>query len=169
MPKTKFQGFIFGAIMSYSMAIGMEFYNTVIKMGFNTRSGGFSSLTWDVVVPVLSETWYMGLIVIIISSLWGNKLGARFAAKYTNPDKDNPYFVRLMRQAGTVFIMCPSMSLVASILFNIILGNRPVSQLLIIWIGTVMKNFPMAFFWNMFFAAPFTHWVFGKIPFKKEQ
>ena len=25
-----------------------------------------------------------------------------------------------------------------------------------------MKNFPMAFFWNMFVAAPFIHWIFEK-------
>ena len=29
----------------------------------------------------------------------------------------------------------------------------------IVWIGTVLKNFPMAFFWNMYAAAPFTHLV----------
>ena len=27
MPKNKFQGFIFGIIMSYAMAYGMEVYN----------------------------------------------------------------------------------------------------------------------------------------------
>ena len=68
-----------------------------------------------------------------------------------------------MRQAGTVAVMCPTMSLVASVLFNIILGDSSVIQLPAIWIGTLLKNFPMAFFWNMFAAAPFTHWLFGKI------
>ena len=31
MPRTKFQGIIFGIIMSYSMAIGMEVYNIAVK------------------------------------------------------------------------------------------------------------------------------------------
>ena len=59
--------------------------------------------------------------------------------------------------------MCPAMSMVASILFSIILAKQPVSQLPAIWVGTLLKNFPMAFFWNMFAAAPFTHWLFGRI------
>ena len=71
--------------------------------------------------------------------------------------------VGLLRQAGTVAVMCPTMSLVASILFNIILGGTPLCQLPAIWVGTFFKNFPMAFFWNMFAAAPFTHWLFKKI------
>ena len=51
--------------------------------------------------------------------------------------------------------------LVASVLFSVILGGSPVTQLPAIWVGTVLKNFPMAFFWNMFAAAPFTHLLFG--------
>lgn len=70
---------------------------------------------------------------------------------------------QLLRQAGTVAIMCPTMSLATSILFNVILAGAPLAQLPTIWIGTLLKNFPMAFFWNMFAAAPFTHWLFGKI------
>ena len=30
-------------------------------------------------------------------------------------------------------------------------------------LGTVFKNFPMAFFWNFFAAAPFTHWLCGRL------
>ena len=33
---------------------------------------------------------------------------------------------------------------------------------------TVFKNFPMAFFWNMFAAAPFTHWLFENLFPEKE-
>ena len=111
----------------------------------------------------LVEALFMGLIVIIVSELWGNRLGARFAAKVSDPQRDNPYFCRLMRQAGTVSVMCPTMSLAATIIFSMILGGAPVWQLPAIWAGTLIKNFPMAFFWNMFAAAPFTNWVCGKL------
>ena len=46
---------------------------------------------------------------------------------------------------------------------DIILAGQPPTQLPAIWVGTVIKNFPMAFFWNMFAAAPFSRWLFGKI------
>ena len=73
----------------------------------------------------------MGLLVFLFSNLWGNRLGAAFAARHCDPQKDNPY----------------------------------ICQLPAIWVGTFLKNFPMAFFWNMFAAAPFSHWLFGKLFF----
>ncbi len=159
----KSKGIVFGVIMSYSMAIGMEIYNVAIKMGYNLNSGGFSTMTYEVIKAAIVEALYMGILVFIFSNLWGNRIGAAFAAKRTNPEKDNPYFCMIMRQAGTVAIMCPTMSLVASVLFNIILAKQSIYNLPVIWLGTVFKNFPMAFFWNMFAAAPFTRFVVGKI------
>lgn len=166
MPKTKFQGAVFGLIMSYVMAYGMEVYNVAIKMGFNLKNGSFSSMTNIVFWEAFKEALYMGLFVFLFSNLWGNKIGAKFADKYCNPEGDNPYFCRIMRQAGTVAIMCPTMSMVAAILFNIILGGEPIYNLPAIWVGTVLKNFPMAFFWNMFAASGLTRILFNFI-FKK--
>lgn len=91
MPKNKLQGTVFGLIMSYAMAIGMEVYNIAYKMGFHLADGGFSSMT------------------------------------------------------------------------NASIAGMPATQLPAIWVGTVLKNFPMAFFWNMFAAAPFSHWLFQRI------
>ena len=161
MPKNKVQGIIFGLIMSYSMAYGMEVYNIAIKLGVNLSAGGFSNMTNIVFWEAFKEALYMGAFVFLFSNLWGNRMGAAFAARHCEPGRDNPYFCQLMRQAGTIAIMCPTMSMVASILFNLILAGAPVSQLPAIWVGTFLKNFPMAFFWNMFAAAPFTRWFFG--------
>lgn len=163
MPKNKTQGIIFGIIMSYAMAYGMEVYNVAVKEGVDLAAGGFSNMTNIVFRDALIEALYMGVFVFIFSNLWGNWIGAAFAARHCDPEKDNPYICQLLRQAGTVAIMCPTMSLAASILFNVILAGAPLAQLPAIWIGTLLKNFPMAFFWNMFAAAPFTHWLFGKI------
>jgi hypothetical protein len=107
MPKTKTQGIIFGLIMSYAMACGMEVYNIAIKEGFTLKPGGFSSMTNNVFSDALLEASYMGIFVFIFSSLWGNRIGASFAGRHTDPEKDNPYFCRIMRQAGTVSVMCP--------------------------------------------------------------
>lgn len=161
MPKNKLQGAVFGLIMSYVMAMGMEVYNMALKARIQALPGGLSGMTYGVWGEALKEAAYMGLIVFVVSNLWGNRMGACFAAKVSDPQRDNPYFCQLMRQAGTVAVMCPTMSLVASILYRVVLGGAPVVQLPVIWVGTVLKNFPMAFFWNMFAAAPFTRWLFG--------
>ena len=163
MPKTKKQGIVFGLIMSYAMAYGMEVYNVAIKEGVTLSAGGLSNMTNSVFLGALIEASYLGIFVFIISNLYGNRFGAAFMAKHCDPEKDNPYFCQLLRQGGTVAIMCPSMSLIASVLFNVILAGASPVQLPAIWVGTFLKNFPMAFFWNFFAAAPFTHWIFGKI------
>lgn len=163
MIKTKKQGILFGIIMSYAMAYGMEVYNVAIKMGFNLQAGGFSSMTNIVFWEALKEALYMGVFVFLFSNLWGNRLGAAFAARHCDPSRDNPYVCQLLRQGGTVAVMCPTMSLVASILFNILLGGAPWINLPAIWVGTVLKNFPMAFLWNFFAAAPFSHWLFCRL------
>lgn len=163
MPKTKFQGVVFGLLMSYIMAYGMEVYNVAIKMGFTLKAGSLSNMTDIVFWEAFKEALYMGAIVFVFSNLFGNRIGEKFANKYCDPEKDNAYFCRIMRQAGTVAVMCPAMSLVASILFNIIMGGANWWDLSAIWAGTVIKNFPMAFFWNMFAASGLTRVIFGLI------
>ena len=69
--KNKFQGFIFGIIMSYAMAYGMEVYNIAIKEGVNLTVGGLSNMTNSVFLEALKEAAYMGLFVILFSNLWG--------------------------------------------------------------------------------------------------
>lgn len=40
------------------------------------------------------------------------------------------------------------------------LGGAPLTQLPAIWVGTVLKNFPMALLWNLFAAGPLTRLIF---------
>ena len=59
MPKNKTQGIIFGIIMSYAMAYGMEVYNIAIKEGVNLAAGGFSNMTNLIFWDALKEGAYM--------------------------------------------------------------------------------------------------------------
>lgn len=163
MPKTKTQGIVFGIIMSMTMAYGMEVYNVASKMGYTTMAGGFSNMTNIVFWEALKEAAYMWIFVFIFSNLWGNRIGHGLAEKIIRPEQDNPFFITLMISSCTVLIMCPTMSVVAAILFNIILGGAPVTEFPAIWIGTVLKNFPMALIWNLFAAGPITRFLFRKI------
>ena len=160
MPRTRVQGVIFGLIMSYAMAYGMEVFNVAIKMGY---TADLSAMRNIVFLEALKEASFMGLFVFLFSNLWGNRFGAYFERKHCDSAKDNPYFCRLMHQAGAVAVMCPTMSLVASILFSVILGGDSPVQLPAIWIGTLIKNFPIAFLLNMFAAAPFSRWLFQRL------
>lgn len=168
MPKTKGQGIVFGIIMSVTMAYGMEVYNVAVKQGYNLMAGGFSNMTNGVFFDALIEAAYMWIFVFIFSNLWGNRIGHSLANRIVRPETDNPFFITLMISCCTVLIMCPTMSMVAAILFNVILADAPVTQLPAIWVGTVLKNFPMALIWNLFAAGPLTKLLF-RLMFKPEQ
>lgn len=168
MPKTKGQGIVFGIIMSMTMAYGMEVYNVAVKQGYNLLAGGFSNMTNSVFLDALIEAAYMWIFVFIFSNLWGNRIGHALANRIIRPETDNPFFISLMISCCTVLIMCPTMSMAAAILFNVILTGAPVTQLPAIWVGTVLKNFPMALLWNLFAAGPITRLLFRLI-FKREK
>ena len=163
MLKTRSEKIVFGILMSVTMAIGMEVYNVAIKMGYNTMPGGLSNMVNQVFPDALVEASYMWIFVFLFSNLWGNRLGHALAAKVIRPEQDNPFFITLMISSCTVLVMCPTMSMVAAILFNLILAGNPVSQLPAIWVGTLIKNFPMALLWNLFAAGPFSRLVHKKI------
>jgi hypothetical protein len=163
MPKTRLQGILFGVLMSITMAYGMEVYNIAVKMGYHTMPGGFSNMTNRVFLDALVEAAYMWIFVFIFSNLWGNRLGHKLAERVIRHGQDNPFYITLMISGCTVLVMCPTMSLVAAILFNVILAHAPVSQLPAIWAGTVIKNFPMALLWNLFAAGPLTRLIFRNL------
>lgn len=145
------------------MAYGMEVYNVTWKLGYPALPGGFSNMTNDVFLGALVEAAYMWIFVFIFSNLWGNRLGAGLAGRLVDPKRDNPFLCTLVRSGCTVLVMCPTMSLVASILFNVVLaGDSPV-QLPAIWVGTLIKNFPMALLWNLFAAGPVSRLLFAKL------
>ena len=76
MPKTKTQRIVFGILMSFFMAYGMEVYNIAIRMGYNLTVGqGFSSITYPVFLEALKEAVGMSVIVFIVSNLVGNLAG----------------------------------------------------------------------------------------------
>ena len=160
MPKNRAQGVIFGILMSVTMAYGMEVYNVAWKLGYPLMAGGFSNMTNDVFLAALAEAAYMWLFVFLFSNLWGNRLGSFMASRYVTPGHDNPFVCGTVRACCTVLVMCPTMSMVASILFNVILAGNPVGQLPAIWVGTVIKNFPMALLWNLFAAGPLSRLTF---------
>lgn len=162
MPKNRIQGIVFGVLMSVTMAYGMEVYNVAWKLGYPTLPGGFSTMTNEVFLEALFEAAYMWVFVFVFSNLWGNRLGAHLASGLVDPTRDNAFLCTLVRSGCTVLVMCPTMSLVASVLFNVVLAGAPVTELPAIWVGTLIKNFPMALLWNIFAAGPASRWLFAR-------
>ena len=81
MPKTKFQGIIFGIIMSITMAFGMEMYNTILKDGVENG-------ILPIFINVLKETTYMFIIVFAVSNLYGNRIAHKLANKILSKNEN---------------------------------------------------------------------------------
>ena len=156
MPKTKLQGVVFGLLMSVTMAYGMEVYNVALK------ESGLSQMTNAVFWDALLEAAYMWIFVFLFSSLWGSRIGHALAARICR-EGDSPFLHTVLLSACTVLIMCPTMSLTAAVLFSVLLGGGSWSQLPAYWVGTVLKNFPMALLWNLFAAGPITRLLFRRL------
>lgn len=86
-----------------------------------------------------------------------DKLAHYFAFKVVTP-KDRPFFITLAISFYIICIMCPIMSLIATILFK-----TPGVQIISVWFMTILFNFPMAFFWQICYCGPFVRWIFGKL------
>ena len=156
MPKTKFQGIIFGLIMSITMAYGMEVYNVALK------EGGLSQMTNRVFWDTLLEAAYMWIFVFSFSNLWGNRIGHKLAEKICR-DADSPFLHTIFISCCTVLVMCPTMSAVAAVLFSVVMAGGSWGELPAYWVGTVLKNYPMALLWNLFAAGPITRLLFRRL------
>ena len=146
MPKTKLQDVVFTIMMVIVMVYAMVVYNISIDKG---------GVTNEVFVLAFGELILMGIVGFILEMLVAGPLAKKLAFRLVTPDKDKMIYIILAISSMTVCLMCPMMSLVATVLFK---GFN--SQLLANWIQTTVLNFPMALCWQIFFAGPFVRLLF---------
>ena len=153
----KKQQLAFGITMSCAMTAGMELYNLSLRLGVGRQAVAVTGLGRALLSGGLLEMAGLSVLVFILANLWGAPCGAALAAGLGRPGS------RLLRQLGTVAAMCPAMSLVAALLFNVIPGQQPLTQLPALWLTTFLRNLPMALGWSLLAAAPFARWLAGRL------
>lgn len=153
MPKTKFQNVIFTIIMALVMVYAMICYN------ISLNTGGMKN---EVFLLAFHELIIMWPLAFVLEMFVVERLAQRLAFRIVTPGKDKPLFITLAISSFIVYLMCPMMSLAATILFK-----NAGSEFVAVWIQTTALNFPMAFFWQIFFAGPFVRLVFRTM-FKKQ-
>ncbi len=149
MPKTKFQEVIFTILMVFVMVYAMICYNISLNIG---------GMANHVFLDAFHELVIMGPVAFILDFFLYGSLSKKLAFRIVNPAEDKPIMIILAISSITVCLMCPSMSLVATLLFK-----NPGKEVIAIWLQTTALNFPMAFFWQIFFAGPLVRKVFGAI------
>ena len=149
MPKTKFQNVIFTLMMALVMVYAMICYN------ISLNKGGMSG---EVFLLAFHELIIMWPLAFVLEMFVVERLARKLAFRIVTPGQDRPIFITLAISSMIVCLMCPTMSLAATILFK-----DPGANIIPIWLETTALNFPMAFFWQIFFAGPLVRTVFGVI------
>ena len=146
MPKNKFQDVVFTAIMATVMVYGMVVYNVALNMGKVTEATFLAAVhELPVMVPV----------AFILEFFVVGRIARGLAFTVMKPD-DRPQFITYAISICICCIMCPIMSLVATILFK-------ETKTFGTWIQTWAMNFPMAICYQMFYCGPFVRLIFRTI------
>lgn len=150
MPKNRVQETIFTIMMVFVMVYAMIIFNITIERG---------TLTNDTFLIAFHELIFMGPIAFILDTFIVGGLAKMNAFRIFNPREDKQIFIVLAISVFSVMFMCPLMSLAATLIIKKAFG----AQLIATWIYTTIKNFPMAFFWQLCFAGPVVRFIFGLI------
>lgn len=149
MPKTKLQNVIFTIIMAVIMVYGMIVYNVALN------TGGVTNQTF---LLALHELPIMAPIAFLLEFFVVEKLATRLAFSFMRPT-DRPQFITYAISTMIVCLMCPTMSLIATLLFK-----EPSFGT---WVQTWGCNMPMALIWQLLFAGPLTRLIFRNL-FRKQ-
>lgn len=149
MPQTKLQNIVYTIIMALIMVYGMVVYNVALNTG---------GVTNDTFILALHELPIMVPIAIILEFFVVEKLATRLAFTVVRPT-DRPQIITYAISTMIVCIMCPTMSLIATLLFK--------TPNFGIWVQTWGLNMPVALIWQLLFAGPLTRLIFRTL-FKKQ-
>lgn len=151
MPKNKFQDVVFTIIMATIMVYGMVVYNVALNTG---------AMTGKTFLMALHELPIMVPIAFVLEFFVVGKIARQLAFLVMRPD-DRPQFITYAISICICCIMCPIMSLAATILFK---ETKSFGT----WVQTWAMNFPMAICYQMFYCGPLVRLIFRSI-FKEKK
>lgn len=143
MPQTKFQNVVFTIIMAIIMVYGMIVYNVALN------TGGVTNQTF---LMALHELPIMAPIAFVLEFFMVEKLATRLAFTFMHPT-DRPQLITYAISTMIVCIMCPTMSLIATLLFK----EEPSFGT---WVHTWGCNMPMALIWQLLYCGPLCRLIF---------
>ena len=148
MPKSLGQEILFTIMMVFVMVYAMVCYNIALAMG---------GLSNSVFLIAFHELPIMMPVAFVLDFLIVGPIAKKITFSKFNPEQTNPVFIILSISICSVWLMCPLMSLAATILFK---GGFQ-KEMLSIWLQTTAFNYPMAAFWQLLVAGPLVRAIFG--------
>ena len=148
MPKSLGQEILFTIMMVFVMVFAMVCYNIALAMG---------GLSNSVFLLAFHELPIMMPVAFVLDFVIVGPIAKKITFSKFNPEQTNPVFIILSISICSVWLMCPLMSLAATILFK---GGFQ-KEMLSIWLQTTAFNYPMAAFWQLLVAGPLVRAIFG--------
>ena len=142
MPKTLFQNIVFTAIMALFMVYGMIVYNIALA------TGGVTNQTF---VMALGELKIMAPIAFLLEFFIVDKLAHKLAFTFVKPT-DRPTVIACAISFCICCVMCPVMSLIATLLFK--------EPRFGTWVQTFGMNLPCALLWQLCYCGPLVRLIF---------
>jgi hypothetical protein len=137
--------------MAIIMVYGMIVYNVALN------TGGVSGQTF---LLALHELPIMAPIAFILEFFLVGKIAQKLAFTVVRPT-DRPQIITYAISICICCIMCPTMSLIATILFKTPSFGT--------WVQTWAMNFPMAILYQLFYCGPFVRLIFRAIFREKKE
>ena len=150
MPKSLGQEILFTILMVFVMVYAMICYNIALATGGMTNS---------VFLLAFHELPIMAPVAFVLDFFIVGPIAKKITFAKFNAEITNPVFIILSISICSIWLMCPLMSLTATILFKGGFQKEMVS----IWLQTTALNYPMATFWQLLFAGPLVRKIFGLI------
>lgn len=147
MPKTKFQDFVFTIVMVAVMVYGMVLYNAAFSLGGLKNEMFLEAL---IAMPVTY------IIAFAIEFLFVGRVAPKIAFKAINPRETQPLIITIIMSCTIVMFMCPIMSFIAVFLHDFAGPETIITT----WFTLLVRNFPMALFYQLFFAGPVVRAIF---------
>ena len=149
LPQSKLQDVFFTAFMAFVMVYAMICYN------ISLNAHGLQNFVF---LAAFKEMIIMWPTAVALEIIFVGKLAQKLAFRFVTPGKDPMIMIVLAISSMSVCLMCPLMSLAATILFK-----DAGSEFVAVWLQTTAFNFPMALCWQIFFAGPLVRNVFGLV------
>lgn len=139
----------FPITMAVCMVYGMELYNHVLM--------GAPLLPATLLSP-LSELAPMAISVLLVEKAVGSRVVCAALAGIGGPE-GHALPSGVVRGALTCLVMCPLMSMVATLAFK----HPTFATIGPLWLGTFARNLPFALAWSLLVARPVSGAVAGRI------
>ena len=150
MPKSLGQEILFTILMVFVMVYAMICYNIALATGGMTNS---------VFLLAFHELPIMAPVAFVLDFFIVGPIAKKITFSKFNAEITNPVFIILSISICSIWLMCPLMSLTATILFK---GGFQ-KEMLSIWLQTTALNYPMATIWQLLVAGPLVRKIFGLI------